>query len=84
MSWDHFVFSGFNFWCPVPSLICVEVYVSEKKKRHWGKVQEYLSQRAKKLSWWALLLLFTSGAGGVEVSLLKIFLANLKLIITTE
>jgi len=56
--------------------------VSKRKKaprKNAGKL--VLSQRAEKLSCCAPPVLLTSGAGGVEVSLPKIFLPNLKLVI---
>lgn len=69
--------------CPFPRLcksMCLCVLNGKKAlRKNEGKL--VLSQRAEKLSRSAPPVLFTTVAEGAEVSLPKIFLANLKLII---
>lgn len=73
--------SDFNY-SPAPSLIgvkaweCVSKVKKGSKEQNTGKL--VLGQKAEKLSCCAPPVAFTSGSEGVEVSLPKVFLANLK------
>ena len=60
-SWSHFV-SAFNFHCPIPSFVCVEVClcVSQREKRHQRKMQENLSWVRGQRSSLAVLLPYYS------------------------